>query len=128
MTRSQIAEAFFNYYYPKSFAESAGTLVGLLPGEPAGQRLADIPSQRLILNEMKRMGFDLSDKQTKYITKEMADGADKIVVMVEKGTWPNYLLNNNKMVEWSVYNSDFSNVKDAIKTIKKLVITSPYFH
>lgn len=67
--RSQMAEAFFNRYAKgKAIAESAGT-------EPA-----DVVDPKVV-QVMKEIGIDISDKQPRRLTPEMLDSVDRIVTM-----------------------------------------------
>ena len=91
--RSQMAEAFFNKLSKKNHASSAGIEVGDAEGESIGERVVRI---------MKELGYDLSKNTRKQITREMAEKADKIIVMAEKETIPNYLKKSLKVIFWDV--------------------------
>ncbi len=67
--RSQMAEAFFNYYAEgKAVAISAGT-------EPA---MAIDPK---VVEVMREVGIDISSKVPKRLTSEMLDSVDRVVTM-----------------------------------------------
>jgi len=64
-----MAEAFFNNYAKgKAQAYSAGT-------KPASH------TDRTVLQAMKEIGIDISDKRPKMLTLEMLQGVDKVVTM-----------------------------------------------
>ncbi len=67
--RSQIAEAFFNYYASgKATAISAGT-------QPASH------VDRTVMEAMKELGIDISSNRSKLLTPEMIEDVDKIVTL-----------------------------------------------
>src|SRR4030042_3485935 len=67
--RSQMAEAFFNYYAAgKAEALSAGT-------QPASH------VDQMVVKAMREIGIDISSKRPKALTVEILDGADRIITM-----------------------------------------------
>ncbi|MEW6033886.1 MAG: arsenate reductase ArsC [Chloroflexota bacterium] len=67
--RSQMAEAFFNHLARgKARALSAGT-------NPAGS------VSSTVVQVMREVGIDLSDKRPKALTQEMLEQADRVVTM-----------------------------------------------
>jgi protein-tyrosine-phosphatase len=67
--RSQMAEAFFNYYASgKARAISAGT-------QPASH------VDRTVVEAMKELGIDISSNRSKLLTSEMMEGIDKAITM-----------------------------------------------
>jgi len=88
--RSQIAEAFANYYGK-----------GKITASSAGIMLADKVNP-VVVEAMKEKGIDISMNKPKLLTMEMAEAADKIVTMgcsVEKHC-PAPLLKN--VVDWGL--------------------------
>jgi protein-tyrosine-phosphatase len=67
--RSQMAEAFFNYYTSgKATAISAGI-------QPASH------VDHTVVEAMKELGIDISSNRSKLLTPEMMEGVDKAVTM-----------------------------------------------
>lgn len=67
--RSQMAEAFFNYYASgKATATSAGT-------QPASH------VDRTVVATMKEIGIDISSNRSKLLTPEMLLGVDKAITV-----------------------------------------------
>jgi len=88
--RSQMAEAFANYYGK-----------GRIVATSAGIMLADRVNP-VVVEAMKEKGIDISMNKPKLLTTEMAEGADRIVTMgcsVEKYC-PAPLLKN--VVDWGL--------------------------
>jgi len=107
MTRSQMAEEFFNAWAKDgSSAESAGTVPGIIPDEPEGWQLDKIPYQDTNISLMKEMGFDISHKRTRRVTPEMVKEADLVVNMAEKETVPDFLASATNVINWDVPNPD----------------------
>jgi protein-tyrosine-phosphatase len=94
VSRSQMAEAYYNSFTKSSDASSAGTLdfTPLKYPHPAEETV----------QVMKEDGIDISQKIVKFITKEMVDNADKIFVMCKKEECPEFLLNSNKITFWDI--------------------------
>lgn len=102
MFRSQIAEVFYNRLSADgSVANSCGTWVEL--EQNPNKTLAEIGSQTAI-EVMKEIGIDVSRQKAWPITPDLVSDAEKVVVMVEEETWPDYLKNNSKVVRWEVEN------------------------
>ncbi len=67
--RSQMAEAFFNYYAAgKAEAVSAGT-------QPASH------IDQTVVKAMREIGIDISSRHAKALTSEMLDSADRVITM-----------------------------------------------
>ena len=94
--RSQMAEAFFNRMSEKNHAFSAGTRA--LKHE--GRRLSEFAGN--VVKCMAALGYDLSDKHPKQLTREMAERADMVVSMTDKKDLPGYARNSPKLVLWDV--------------------------
>ena len=47
-------------------------------------------------------GFSISSNQRKQLTSGMVDAADKVIVMAERETWPEYLAESAKVSFWEV--------------------------
>ena len=88
--RSQMAEAFANYYGKGKLAASS-----------AGVMLADRVNP-VVVEVMKEKGIDLSMNKTKLLTTKMVEEADQIIIMgcsVEK-ICPAPLLKN--VIDWKI--------------------------
>jgi protein-tyrosine-phosphatase len=89
VARSQMAESLYNEYTHSNDAKSAG--VGYSIGNrfmhPAGD----------VIKVMLEEGLDVSKNTVKSVTKEMVDGADKIIVMCDLDDCPRFLLDSGKV-------------------------------
>lgn len=94
--RSQIAEAFY-----KKLSEYEAVSAGTNVHEYEEQKVKDNPYGDFVVKCMKEEGIDLSENQRKQVTPEMADEADKIVIMADHNI-PYYLLDNEKYIIWEV--------------------------
>ena len=94
VSRSQIAEAYYNYFTKYNDASSAGVLdfTPLKYGHPAEE----------VVKVMKEDGIDISEQIVKVITEEIVNEADKIFVMCNKEECPEFLLNSNKITFWDI--------------------------
>lgn len=112
MFRSPIAKAFYNARAADgSHAESCGIWVE--KEHHVGVKLCDMGGLENSIEYMKGKGIDISEEVGTQITKELVDGADKVVVMAEEEIWPDYLKNNPKVMAWDVPNPDAISAEDA---------------
>ena len=51
---------------------------------------------------MLEQGVDVGNKQRKQLTLGMVQEADKIMVMADDDTWPDYLRDSDKVVVWEI--------------------------
>ena len=120
IARSQMADIIFNKLSKRHYAISAGTVVG----SHEGQKIDDMDdlSDQYVIDCMKEIGLDVSEKTRKQLTKDMVEKADKIIVMAEIETIPNYLKNSKKTIFWNIENpkgkslEEHRLVRDRIKT------------
>lgn len=122
MFRSQIAEAFFKRLCKKHKVRSAGTRVS-----KEDERLKERPEKVMgfVIKVMKEVGIDISNNKMALVTPAMVKWADKIIMMAQKETIPDFLLGNKKMVYWDVEdaksNSDYKFLVKSREKIKGLV-------
>jgi len=100
--RSQMAEALYRKYSGLR-AISAGTKVPQEGPGKEGKMLKDIPVAEPVIRCLKEdEGIDVSNQRNKSLTPEMLERADRVVVMAEKETIPDYLRNNEKTIIWTI--------------------------
>ena len=94
--RSQMAEALFEKLSEmKSF--SVGTKVNF-----EGQKIGEIELAKLVVDSMRKHGLDVSGNIVKQLKPEMISKFDKIIVMAEPETIPDYLRDNKKVEFWEI--------------------------
>ena len=104
--RSQMAQAFFDSLSTHE-SETAGTMVAELRKE--GQTLAGRAREleptaavNFVIEVMRLEGLDVSQNVRNQLTPQMVHSADKIVVIEEKASWPDYLLSSDKVLFWDM--------------------------
>jgi protein-tyrosine-phosphatase len=101
--RSQVAEACF-----KKLSQHDCGSAGIAVDETIAQKklpskkLKDDPIQRSVEYIRREFGADISEKERRQLIPEMIDIADRIVVIAEKKTWPDYLKEGGKVVFWDI--------------------------
>jgi protein-tyrosine-phosphatase len=95
IARSQLAQAIFNRIVKKDFSKSAG-----VDKTYNGDRVGKV--NRKVVEAGKEIGLKLDLKKSKYVTKDLVDWADKIIVFNQYGDFPDYLSDSNK-VEYHYY-------------------------
>ena len=95
--RSQMATALFVRYSGYE-ASSAGTKVF----EKEGQKLKDIFLAEPVIRLMKKEGIDIEENARTQLTPLMIEEFDKIIVMAESETIPEYLHQSNKAEFWNI--------------------------
>jgi protein-tyrosine-phosphatase len=101
--RSQMAEAIFKLLNDRHDVVSAGTKVVSKEGESRhGQVLKDLPAAENVLIPLKERGIEVAENTRTQLSPDMVEWADKIVVMAESDTVPEYLAQSSKMIYWDV--------------------------
>lgn len=130
--RSQMAEMFArNVLGDKFLVSSCGTVA-----QNQGLRICEIPNDTvgLDIQAMVELHLDISQNIVTKITPEIVESSDKIVVMAEKSTWPDYLIQSEKLEYWEIENPQNcsfdkiceirdvvqSKVSELVESIKKL--------
>ena len=112
-----MAQAMFNRL-SKHQSTSAGTMVLEMDGQTVAKRAEVAPSGVLVLELMsEEEDQDLSSEQRTQLTPELVDAADKVIVMAERETWPDYLVESGKVEFWDIEGA-FNIPIDAVRAIK----------
>lgn len=95
--RSQIAQALYENL-GVGLANSAGTQVDI-----PGQKLIERKTSRGVLAAMAERDIDISDRHAKQLTQSMLDTYEKVIVMAEPETFPDFLQPlAAKVTVWSI--------------------------
>ena len=115
-----MAQAMFNRL-SRHRSTSTGTMVLEMEGQTLAERAEVAPSVVLVLELMSgEEGLDLSSEQRTQLTPELVDAADKVIVMAERETWPDYLVEGGKVEFWEI--ADAFNIQmDAVRAIKNQI-------
>ena len=101
--RSQMAAEVFKQLNNKHEVLSAGTKVVSKEGESRhGQILKDLPAAENVIRVFQDRGIDVSFNKRAQLDPDLVDWADKIVVMAEQVTIPDYLLSSPKATFWKI--------------------------
>jgi len=92
--RSQMAEAFYNYFTKSKNAFSAGT------NSNTSTKYPKIPDE--ICQIMKEENIDVSHQKVKLINKHFVDETKRIFVMCKKNLCPDFLINSDKVIYWEI--------------------------
>jgi arsenate reductase len=113
--RSQIAEALFVELSPEEHAvSSAGTDVSA-----EGQKLGDFEPAQVVIDSLKEIGVEVSQKARNQLTPEMVEHADRIIVMTQENI-PEYLRDNPKAIPWEVEDPQGGSLETLRETRKKI--------
>jgi protein-tyrosine-phosphatase len=129
--RSQIAEEIFKQLVGGNYTvSSAGTSVYDKEGNSQdGKKLGDLAAANEVINSLKEIGVEVRDNVRTQITPEMVAEADKIIVMAEPETIPDFLKNSNKVNYWEVEDpkgmdqENTNKIRDQITVLIKGLIT-----
>jgi protein-tyrosine-phosphatase len=103
--RSQAAAEFYNQIVPGKGA-SAGTIVNNDGGKVGAQRGA-----ANIINVMKEHDVDISNNIRTQVTEDIVNDYDKVVVMTEPETIPDWLRANQKTEIWTITDAKDQNIE-----------------
>ncbi|MEK7605341.1 MAG: low molecular weight phosphatase family protein [Patescibacteria group bacterium] len=121
VARSQMAEAFYNYFTDSLDAISAGVL-DFTPakyGHP-------IPE---VVEVMQEEGIDVSQKKVKTVTAGMVKTVDDIYVLCPEEKVPEFVTDRGSVIYWEIKDpfdsstENFRMIRDVIKEkVKKIII------
>lgn len=122
VARSQMAEELLNKIAPGDFeVTSAGTKLSG-PEQSIGELG---PVMENVLAVMNEEGIDMSKNIRNQVTPEMADNADKIIMIIDDlDPVPDYLIDNAKVERWDVLDPKGQSLeftRDVKNQIKNLV-------
>ncbi len=124
--RSQMAEAFYNYFTKSNTAKSAAGY------EDKRKKYCYRPHPKII-SIMKEKGLDISKQRVKLLTKELVYEAEKIIVFCNLSKCPEYLQKSLKVQQIRVKDpykmqentGAFVEARDKIEQIVKRLISNP---
>ena len=70
---------------------------------------------------MRDEGIDISRRLRTQLTPEMVDDADRVIVITEPGSWPEYLADSKRVDAWDIIDPAgmkhdcVANIKDIVK-------------
>ena len=101
--RSQVAHGVFQST-SKHDSFTAGTEVDQVLAEfPAPSRMVkDDPRHRNSIPYMKGHGIDISENLRDQLTQDMVAEADRVIVMADSATWPDYLRTADNVTAWDM--------------------------
>jgi arsenate reductase len=117
VARSQMAEAYYNKYTNSNNASSAG--VSMYSKDKYKRPASEV------IKVMLEDGIDISNQTVKKITPEMVNEYDKLIVLCDLDSCPQYLLDSKKMIHYPVadpYNLGIDYVRAVRNDIKLLVL------
>lgn len=122
VARSQMAEELLNKIASGVFEiTSAGTKLSG-PEQPIGELGPVLDNVLAVMNEE---GIDMSKNIRNQVTPEMADDADKIIMIIDdRDPVPDYLMDNPKVIRWDVLDPKGQSLeftRDVKNQIKNLV-------
>jgi protein-tyrosine-phosphatase len=98
-----MAEAIFKQLNDKHEILSAGTKVVSKEGESRhGQILKDLPAAENVILVLKERGIQVAENTRTQLSPDLVTWADKIIVMAEHETIPDYLLKSPKVTYWKI--------------------------
>ncbi len=122
--RSQMAAGLFKKYSKSGNADSAGTKVDPM-GKTVGEKLKLIPNVQHAVDAMSEEGIDILSNERTQITQSILDKYDKIIVMAEKDTIPDWLSSSPKFEYWHIKDplgKDLESTRTTRDEIKRKVL------
>lgn len=119
--RSQMAEAMYKKIYNKD-CFSAWTVVW----ENEWVKIKDIPEANNVITVLLEEWIDISNNTRKQLTEGLCKQADRIIIMAEVETIPEYLKQYKNIIYRDVENPkwlDYAGHKRVLHKIKDLLLT-----
>jgi len=111
-----MACALYNRLYP-GHAESAGTKVD----EP-GQHVVDRKRAKNVIIVMNEIGIDISQNRRRQLQKSDIKNYDKVIMMAESETVPEYMNDESAVTFWNVDDPANMDIIDTRKIREKLKV------
>lgn len=117
VARSQMAEAYYNFFTKSDNAISAG----ILDFTPAKY----VHPIKEVVEVMEEEGINVSEKMVKTVTKEITEYATSIFIMCAKEECPKFLLAKDNTVFWKIndpFETSLENYREIRNQIKEKVL------
>ena len=114
--RSQAAMGIYNATHSEK-SESAGTITHFQEVS-----LKDREGAANIVQAMEEIGIDISNNKPRQVTTELVNGFDKIIVMAEPETIPEWLLDNPKTEIWTIKDAKDQDIKTTREIVEQIKI------
>jgi arsenate reductase (thioredoxin) len=108
--RSQMAEAFYNYYTNSTDSWSAGI-------QSDTPEKYDRPAQKII-DLMSDVDIDVSKARVKTISQEMIENSERIIIICKRDECPDFLLKSKKITFWADIEDPFEMSIEETKKIR----------
>lgn len=111
--------ALYNQVHPND-AESAGTMV-----IDSDVPLKNIDNAKNIIQAMSEQGSDISIRSPRQISKSLVEHFEKVIVMAEPESIPDWLRDDPKTIIWTIQdakNQDLETTRRIVKIIKEKVV------
>jgi protein-tyrosine-phosphatase len=112
--RSQAAMGLYNATHIDK-SESAGTITHF-----QDVSLKDREGAENIVQAMKEVGIDISNNKPRQITPEIVNDFDKVIVMAEPETIPDWLKNNPKTEVWTIQDAKDQDIETTRKIVEQI--------
>jgi len=114
-----MAASLYNKITGTTEADSVGTYVGS-ENEPEGVIIETRFRTADFFEFMEKEGMHIRTNRTKKLLPEMLKEADIVVSMAEEPFVPDFLLTNEKVVQWNVENPAFATREVTEKTYRQI--------
>lgn len=120
--RSQMAEALFVQMTGTSHeVRSAGTKVMTKEGESRhGQLLRDLEGAEHVIDSLGARNLNVADNMRTQLDPALVEWADKIVVMAEPHTIPDYLEHSDKTVYWDIADPKGTSLEEHVRVLGEI--------
>lgn len=115
--RSQIAEALYKKY-KNTDVLSAGVFPIIENHD--GKKLKDLDLEEVIQDLKEKEGIDISENICKELTEELVQKSDRVIVMMPKEMYPDFLEKRKDVIEWDIENK-FTD--DLVSRLKEKVLS-----
>lgn len=110
-----MAAALFNKYSESGHADSAGTKVKN-PGETVRERAEYSDGAKNVIAALREEGIDITTSKRQQVTPEMLDDYDKVIVMAEPESIPEWLSAHPKYEYWHIEDPRYKGFEETKKT------------
>ncbi|MBC7869083.1 hypothetical protein H7X69_02815 [Candidatus Saccharibacteria bacterium] len=112
--RSQAATALYNQIHPGN-SDSVGTIV-----DNPGEKLVDRKGAKNIIEVMFEHDIDITSNRRTQINENRINQYDKVIVMAEQKTIPDWLRDNSKTEVWTIQDPKDQDIETTRKIVREI--------
>jgi protein-tyrosine-phosphatase len=119
--RSQVAQVTFEGLSRHETSSAGAAADEILARDPRPSRMLKDGTAKYSIPYMKEHGIDMGDRLRTQLTPQMVSESDRVIVIMPKSDWPEYLLASGNTVLWDLPDPIDTTHEDAWRIFDEVV-------